>query len=607
MNRLSCRRSLPLTLSCILLALTTASCLKPKPMNNLGNLKHEYLDGLFLAKPHLATYMGDHRFDERVVDLSPRGQELRQRVLEQQKLRLASLDKKQLALNDEIDVEIMSDGIELELLYLREIRDWEWDPRLHDSFPYYDPREIVASRISDIIHGDFAPEQERLRSITGQMQNLPGLLSQMKSCLKNPSKIYTQQAIEDNKGRISLFQTEVAEFIAKAPGIPEDSRIKAETIRRNAVEALGAYQKFLETELLPRSNGDWRLGAERFRKKFPLALQTRMSLDQVVSRAEWRFKETRQEYGDLAARLHKELLPGRVPGPSGSSGLSLAAQSSIIRDVKGNLSKDHPTADGLVEAHRRNLDDFRNFIEQHNLLKLPPRETLQVKEMPAFKRGVAAAEYLAPGVLEGKAQWQATYYVDPVNSAWDTQKIESYLRANNIFEVQLTAMHEAYPGHHTQYFYSRQSLNPLRSVLWNAAFVEGWAVYGENLMVRLGFGGEKNPRYRFFELQGDMIVSTNAIIDIKLHTGQMTEQEAVDLMMNEGFQEKAQAEKKLHRAQLDTTQLSQYFLGYEEILELERDYRQKKGVAFNQREFDESLIGHGSIAVKYLRKYLLTH
>ena len=607
MNRLLSKWSFALTVSCILFALTTPFCLKPKPMNNLGNLKQEYLDGLFLAKPHLATFMGDHRFDERVVDLSPRGQELRQRVLEQQKLRLASLDRRQLALDDEIDVEIMSDAIELELLYLREIRDWEWDPRLHDSFPYYDPREIVASRISDLIHGDFAPVQQRLRSITGQMQNLPGLLSQMKSCLKDPSKIYTQQAIEDNKGRVSLFQTEVSEFIAKAPGIPEDLRVKAETVRKNAVEALESYERFLETELLPRSNGDWRLGAERFRRKFPLALQTRMSLDEVISRAEAHFKEARQEYGDLAVRVHRELLPGRVPGSLGSSRLSLAAQTSIIRDVKGNLSKDHPTADGLVEAHRRNLDDFRNFIEQHNLLQLPPRETLQVKEMPAFKRGVAAAEYLAPGALEGKAQWQATYYVDPVNAAWDTQKIESYLRANNIFEVQLTAMHEAYPGHHTQYFYSRQSLNPLRTVLWNAAFVEGWAVYGENLMTQLGYGGEKNPRYRFFELQGDMIVATNAIIDIKLHTGQMSEQEAVELMMNEGFQEKAQAEKKLHRAQLDTTQLSQYFLGYEEILELERDYRQKRGVTFNQREFDESLIGHGSIAVKYLRKYLLTH
>jgi uncharacterized protein (DUF885 family) len=173
--------------------------------------------------------------------------------------------------------------------------------------------------------------------------------------------------------------------------------------------------------------------------------------------------------------------------------------------------------------------------------------------------------------------------------------------------VQLTAMHEAYPGHHTQCYYARQDLNPLRAVLWNAPFVEGWAVYGVNLMTRLGYGGDRNARYRFFETQEAMIVATNTLIDIKLHIGQMSEQEAVKFMVDEGYQEKAKAEKKLLRAQLDTTQLCQYFLGYDEILELERDYHQMKKDAFNQREFDEALVGHGSIAVKYLRNYLLRY
>ena len=151
---------------------------------------------------------------------------------------------------------------------------------------------------------------------------------------------------------------------------------------------------------------------------------------------------------------------------------------------------------------------FRRFIEEHDLLELPPKETLAVREMPLFKRGVAAAEYLAPGVLQPAAQWQATYYVDPINPSWDAARIESYLRGNNTYEVELTAMHEAYPGHHTQYYYARKNPNPLRAVLWNAPFVEGWAVYGEDLMTRLGFGGKSNLRYQFFARRGDMIVAT---------------------------------------------------------------------------------------------------
>ena len=163
-------------------------------------------------------------------------------------------------------------------------------------------------------------------------------------------------------------------------------------------------------------------------------------------------------------------------------------------------------------------------------------------------------------------QWQATYYVDPINPAWDAARIESYLKGNNTYEVELTAMHEAYPGHHTQYYYARKSANPLRAVLWNAPFVEGWAVYGEDLMTRLGFGGKSNLRYQFFARRGDMIVATNILIDIKLHCGEMTEDEAVRFMVEEGFQEHAQAEKKLLRAKLDTTQLAQYFLGFDEIV-----------------------------------------
>ncbi len=569
------------------------SCSTPKPMNHFGNLKREYLDGLFLAKPHLATFMGDHRFDDRWPDFSPSGRELRLRVLQQQELRLASIDRNRLTREDQIDAEILSDGIKLELLYLRDIKEWESDPRLHDSFPYYDPREIVATRISDMMHGNFAPLEERLNNLAALCRGLPELLKQAQNQLANPSRVYVEQAIAVNRGRIELFGGEIAEFV-RAAQVKDDVRGGAESARQLAVAGLESYQRFLEKELLPRSSGDWRLGVELFHKKFPLALQTSLPPESMVSQAEESFRKSKADLYAVAAELHKEIFPGKALPRS---------EAEAIRRVKDELSKDHPKASELVEAHRKNLDEFRRFIEKHDLLGLPPAETLAVQEMPLFKRGSAAAEYLAPGVLEKQAQWKATYYVDPIDPSWDSARVESYLRGNNTYEVQLTAMHEAYPGHHTQFYYSRQTPNALRFVLWNAPFVEGWAVYGENLMTRLGFGGGKNARYRFFDLRGEMIVATNALIDVRLHCGQMTEEEAVRFMVEEGFQEQAQAEKKLLRAKLDTTQLSQYFLGLQEIFQLENDVRKQAGAAFRQREFNEKLIGHGSIAVKHLRRY----
>ena len=268
-------------------------------------------------------------------------------------------------------------------------------------------------------------------------------------------------------------------------------------MRKSALAALEGYQRFLEQDLLPRSSGDWRLGADLFRKKFPLALQTTVTPEALAAKAKQAFEHARQELFTVAAALYGELFPSKLAPKIGTKP---EAQRGLIRLVKDELSKDHPSASGLVDAHRKNLDDFRRFIVQHDLIALPPAETLVVREMPPFKRGSSAAEYLAPGILERRDKWAAAYFVDPIDPTWDAARAESILRGNNDYEVQLTAMHEAYPGHHTQFYLARQNLNPLRAVLWNAPFVEGWAVYGENLMMQLGYGGGKNDRYRFFAL-----------------------------------------------------------------------------------------------------------
>jgi uncharacterized protein (DUF885 family) len=562
---------------------------------SMSSLSHRYLEGLFRAKPHLATFMGDHRFDDKLPELDDSATKRREEELValQRDVEAVRPD----TLDDRIDADVLKGGILLELLYLREIRDWEWDPRLDDSFPYYDPREIVAGRLSDILHGDFAPEAERRKSVTAQLLALPRFLSQARAALAHPSgkrrtpKIYCEHAIKENQGRIEFFDSELKEFTK--------SDAAAESARAAAVESLKVFQTFLEKELLPAADGDWRLGAALYSKKFPLALQTDRTLAEVVASAEKSFKASRGELLETATRLYSKLWPSEQK-PAASR-----KDVEIITRVKDELSKSHPQPADLVSAHAKNLDRMREFIATHDLLELPPKNTLTVEPMPLFKRGSSAAEYLAPGILDRRPTWGATYFVDPIDPKWPKDRVESYLRGQNDYEVQLVAMHEAYPGHHTQYFYSKKNLNPLRAVLWNAAMVEGWAVYAEGLMVTLGYGGADNDRFRFFDLRGQMVTSANAILDVKLQSGQMSDEEAVRFMVEDGFQERATAEKKLLRAKLDSTQLAQYFLGLDEIRALEEDYRKQVGQAFRQRTFDEGLIDHGSIAVKHLRRYLL--
>jgi uncharacterized protein (DUF885 family) len=567
------------------------------------SLSHRYLEGLFRAKPHLATFMGDHRFDGQLPDYSPKATAARDK-----ELTALQKDVRQVAaptVDAQIDKQILDDGIALELLYLREIRDWEWDPRLEDSFPYYDPREVVAGRIADIIHGDFAPEAERKKSVVKQLVALPLFLEQKEAALstgkRHTSKEYLEHATKGNKGTIEFFETELKEFLAKAPASKTDL-LAVETMRSTAVEALKKYQTFLETELPKRADGDWRLGSALYHKKFPLALQTQLTPEQVIPRAEKAFAEARKNLYTSARKLHAQLWP-KEPPPAENA--DAATQKKVISRVKDEIAKDHAKPEELVAAHARNLDNLRAFIVKHDLLELPPKETLAVEPMPLFKRGSSAAEYLAPGVLMSLPKWRSTYYVDPIDPTWPKDKVESYLRGQNDYEVQLVAAHEAYPGHHTQFSYERRHLDPLRAVLWNAPMVEGWAVYGEGQMVKLGWGDAMNERFHFYDLRGQMIVATNVLLDIKLQCGQMTDDEAVRFMVEEGFQEKAMAEKKLLRAKLDSTQLAQYFLGLSEIQDLERDYHTKVGDKYTQRGFNEALIGHGSVAVQFLRKYLL--
>jgi uncharacterized protein (DUF885 family) len=584
-------------LSLFLLLLATPAA-AGEHAGKLDALVKRYLEGLLRAKPHLATFMGDHRFDGALPDLSQAGEDKRVAELVGQQRELEAIVKAgEVGADGRIDAQIVADGIALELLYLREIREWEWDPRLHDSFPYYDPREIIGQRLSDIIHGDFAPVAERRKSVIAELAALPKFLGDARAALAHPRgkrhtpRVHLDQAIKNNRGNIDFVKGEVKPFVGDDPAYA------------GALAALEGYQKFLETELAPHADGEWRLGAELYGKKFPLALQTKLTPAELETRARAAFGEARAQLYLECEKLHRALWPAETLSPNASA--DPAAQQKVIQRVIDELGKNHARPDELVAAHGKNLDALRAFIRNHDLLALPPRDTLRVEAMPAFKRGSQAAEYLAPGVLIRNPAWHATYYVDPIDPSWPPERVESYLRGQNDYTVQLVAAHEAYPGHHTQYFYSKRNLNPLRAVLWSGPMAEGWAVYGEGLMVDLGWGGARNDRFRVFKLVEHLVSTANTILDIELQSGRMTDDEAVRFMVEQGFQPRAQAEKKLVRAKLDSTQLCQYFLGFDEILTLERDYKTKVGAKFKQRTFNEALIGHGSLAVQFLREYVL--
>jgi uncharacterized protein (DUF885 family) len=562
------------------------------PGQALQALAKRYLDGLFRAKPHLADYMGDHRFAAALADLSEQGVKRRAAELAAQRRDLAAIGAAGLPEDARVDAAIMRDGIELELLELTEIREWAVSPRLDDSFTYYDPREMIAERLSGFVHGTWGSKALRLKGARAQLEALPRWLEEKKKALRRVSKVHLDQAIKDNEGRIAFFETELPQLTRGDDG--------AERARAAAVKALRDYQAFMQRELPRRAGTDWRLGPALYRRKFPLALQTDLSADELARLARQDFDAARAELFQLSRRLASEVFPGEVVPAEGAPP---AEQAKLIARVKDAIAKDHPAPDALVRASADKIDGLRRFVEEKGVVTLPPADTLSVEPMPEYKRGASGAEYLSPGALDREAPFHGTYFVEPVDPSWPPPKVESYLRANNDYEVALTAAHEAIPGHHTQAWWSKRDPSALRATLWSGPFAEGWAVYAEGLIVKLGYGAGRNDRLRFFDLRGRMIVASNALLDVALQGGEMKDEEALRLMIEEGFQEKAQAERKLLRAKLDSTQLCQYFLGATEIARLERDAR--AAGAFDQRRFDEALLSHGTIAVKHLRRYVL--
>ena len=577
----------------LVLAAAPASSAGPaqSASERLHRLTRVYLDALFRAKPHLASYMGDHRFDAKVEDLSPTALAARVQELEAQLRTLGHIERDQLSREERVDAAVLKDGIALELVELRDIREWTWNPRLVDDFTHYDPREVVAARLADLARGS-GPEAKRLTAAAAQLRALPRYLAQRQAAFGAVSKVHLDQAVKDNKGRIGFFETELAEFTRKDPA--------TEKARVAALKALRAHQGFLEKELPGRASHAWRLGPALYAKKFPHALQTDLSPEEVRRRALEAFRAARTELYAIALRLHAALWPGEAQPAADAP---LEAQTKMIARVKDELSKRHPEPDQLVQASAAKLDGLRAFIQARDLIELPPADTLTVLPMPEFKRGGSGAEYLVPGMLDREVTWKGTYYVEPVDPSWPPEKVESYLRANNDYGVTLIAAHEAYPGHHTQVWWARRDLSALRATLWSGTYAEGWAVYGGGLLVRHGLGGDENDRYRFFHQRGRMTVAANAVLDVSLQRGDMTDDEALRFMVEDGFQERSQAEKKLLRAKLDSTQLPQYFLGTSEIEALEVEARAKGG--FDQRKFDEALVGHGTVAVKHIRPFVL--
>ena len=548
-------------------------------------LVNEFLEGFYQASPVWATYVGEHKYDHMLDDCSKESIQEDIIRLSLFKQKMTYIDTLKLNPINKVDYQILQNAIDDQLLQAEVLKPWENSPVMYTY--------LIGGSINSLISRDFAPLKDRLSSVCSRLKRLPILVQQAKDNLKNPPEIETKTAIRQNLGNINLIKNDLAKLLEQAPEMKETLLEPMD----HAVKVLESFQAYLEQDLLPQSTGDFRLGRELFEKKLKYTLQSDLSPAEIVNRAESELVAVRKRMFELAQPLHAQMFPGHRHGQD-----ELALQNIVIKEVLDSIGLDHPTKDELLVVCRQDLKEQEDFVKQKDLIDLTGINELEVDWEPEFSRGIAIAGLDSPGPLDKNLK--SFFRVAPIPEDWTEEQVESYLREYNSYMLKELCMHEAMPGHYVQGFYDNKFPFLLRRIFGSGTFIEGWAVYAERMMIHAGYLNS-DPRMELTQLKMYLRAVINAILDNKIHAGYMTEEEAVKFMIDEGFQEQSEAEGKWVRAVLTSTQLSTYFVGFQEIMDLEKAYREKVGDKFSQKEFNQKLLSYGAPPVGILREIIL--
>ena len=563
------------TVALVLLANVIPSFASDKEFEAAAN---GYIEKLLQMNPEFATTLGDHRFDGRLNDRSAAAFADQTRMAREYLNKLAAIDPKKLSEVNAIDYAILKLNLERTIFEAEELREQEWNPL------YYN----MGNAIYALIARDFAPLDDRLRSVKSRLEGIPAVLAAARANLKNPPRVHTETAILQNQGNIGMIREELSQFVEGSPVATELA-----PVREMAARALEEYGVWLEQDLLPRSTGEVRIGDALWRKKLRFSLDSDLSKEEIYARAMADLKTTQQAMYATALPLYKKYFPEVTDKEK------LGDMKHVNKAVLDKLAESRPDNATIVDKARKALDEAIAFTREHKLVTVPS-EPVKIIVMPEFQRGVAVAYCESPGPLE--PQGETFYSISPTPADWTPERTESFFKEYNDYMLYDLTVHEAVPGHYLQGAHSNKFKAPtlVRAIFYSGSFVEGWAVYSEKVMADAGFGG---PPEKMQQLKMRLRVIINAIIDQKIHTEGMTEEQAMVLMKNEGFQEDGEAAGKWRRACLSSTQLSTYFVGSAEVEDIRRAY-EAKHKEVDLRKLHDTMLSFGSPSAKYIARMM---
>jgi uncharacterized protein (DUF885 family) len=551
------------------------------PDEKFQQLAAAYIEAELASNPEQATELGDHRFDDVLTDYA---HSTRERILAAQKqfkIEADTIDPTKLSQTNNVDLRIMKDSIDNRIFELTELNDADWNPLVY--------MQSLANSLYLLVARDFDAPEKRIPNLKARMLAIPHVIDQARENLQHPPRIHTETAIEQTEGAIKLVREGLAPLVDQAPEMKKDLA----PLREKTAATLEEYKKWLQDDLLPRSDGDFRLGADKFRKKLRFALASDSSMEEIMKRAQMDLQQTQRAIYETALSLYKKYFPN-------ADQPTLADKKKVTTSVLDKLAEQHPDDNTIVGYAQKIVGEATDFVKSHNLVTVPDTP-LDVIVMPEFKRGTGIAYCDSPGPLEQNGK--TFFAVEPTPKDWSKQRKESFYREYNNYMARDLTVHEAMPGHYLQLAHANKFRAPtlVRAILRSGTFIEGWAVYCEQMMAEQGYGG---PEVKMQQLKMRLRVICNAILDQSIHAGSMSEQQAMDLMMKEGYQQEGEAVAKWKRARLTSAQLSTYFVGVTEHLDLRDRAKAKTGASFDQKKYNDQVISYGSPPVKYVRELM---
>ena len=552
-----------------IMMLTAAGILQAQSWDGL--VDNYFDEAVFPFNPTSAVQTGFHAYDAQLEDFSQATIQKEVAVNRRFEAQFAAFPVTKLSADQQADREMVLGNIRSTLLSLESIRMWEKDPDQYAS--------TASGAAFTIMSRTFAPADVRLRALIAREKQMPKLFAAGRANLKNPPKIYSEVAIEQVPGIIGFFQSDVPLAFKTV----KDPALLGEFKQSNAVviKELQTWLAWLKSDVLPRSKGDYKLGADTYRKKLLYDEMVDTPLDKLLDIAYADLRKNQQQFRDTA----KKIDPNKTP-------------QQILEDAE----KDHPTADKLLPAFRDSLAGLREYIVQHKLMTIPSPVMPIVEETPPFARALTSASMDTPGAYEQVAK-EAYFNVTPVDKKWSAVQAEDWLRSFNRGTIASTAIHEAFPGHYVQFLWMPAAPSKVRKLISANTYVEGWAHYCEQMMIDEGYGGG-DLKLRLGQLQDALLRDARFVVGIKIHTGQMTFEEGADFFVKEGYQTKITGERETKRGTSDPIYLY-YTLGKLEILKLREDYRKMRGSAFTMEEFHNNFLKQGMPPIKVVRRKML--